>query len=255
VKLPEIALPEGSLFVGDLHLDPEGGVRTDRFLRWLERTRGAPVLVILGDLFEYWIGSAQLAETAPVLAAMRASVEAGSAIALVPGNRDFLLDARFEERSGARVHPHGFVARTGAGERVLVVHGDELCTLDVGYQRLRRVLRSGAVRALAPRVPAFLARSVARRLRGASVRAVSQKPSRAMEQQRDACSELALRHGCRTLVCGHAHRFRDETLAGGVRWLVVDAFGDARDTLRVEGDGNVALVRAAAPADGDRGSA
>lgn len=241
MRLPEVPLPAGALFVGDLHLDPAGDAGTAAFLAWLEGASGAPALVVLGDLFEYWVGPALLGQARPVVEALRGAVERGTAVHLVPGNRDFLLDARFERATGARLHPHGFVGLAPGGARVLVVHGDELCTLDRPYQRLRRVLRSAPMRAVAPRLPGAVSTFAARRLRAASKRAVSRKPSPAMEQQEAECRELLARHACTALVCGHAHRFRDERLDGGGRWLVVDAFGGERDTLEVGADGALAL--------------
>ncbi len=240
MKLPELELAQGTRFLGDLHLDPMGGEGTGRFLEWLAdaSAAGAPGVVILGDLFEYWIGPAQLEESAQVLEALRELATSGAAVLVVPGNRDFLLDRRFEERAGARVLPHGFVGLT-AGGRVLVIHGDELCTLDRSYQVLRRTLRSAPVRTIAPRLPGAVSRCAARRLRKASARAVDRKPSAKMEQQPEACLALARAHACSTVVCGHAHRYREQTLAGGVRWLVVDAFGGAKDTLVIDGEGSV----------------
>ena len=55
----EVELRPGTLVIGDLHLDVELADSLARFETWLERTRGAPRLVILGDLFEYWVGPAQ----------------------------------------------------------------------------------------------------------------------------------------------------------------------------------------------------
>jgi cytidylate kinase len=40
-------------------------------------------------------------------------------------------------------------------------------------------------------------------------------------------------------VCGHAHRFRRESLPGGARWTVLDAFGGARDLLCVSETGEL----------------
>ena len=54
--LPRIALPEGSLVVGDLHLDLEREEQVAGFVAWLAGLAGVPALVLLGDLFEYWIG-------------------------------------------------------------------------------------------------------------------------------------------------------------------------------------------------------
>lgn len=233
--LPELELEDGAALIADLHLDlanPGGGAA---FVGWLAGlvASGTPRLLILGDLFDAWVGPAhaRLAGAPPVLDALAAATRAGTAVAVVPGNRDFLLGASFERRTGARLFPDGLVGLAG-GARVLLVHGDELCTLDRGYQRLRRVVRSRAVRWLAPRLPDALALSAARRLRRASVRAVASKPSTEKAQQPEACRALAARHAAETVVCGHAHAFRDERLPAGPRWIVLDAFGGPRDVLR-----------------------
>jgi UDP-2,3-diacylglucosamine hydrolase len=252
--LPEVPLEPGTRVVGDLHLDVEDAAAVGRFTAWAEGARGAPRLVILGDLFEYWVGASQLAAAEPALAALARLTAAGARIDVVPGNRDFLLDASFESRTGACVRPRGFVGRLREdvpppAARVLFLHGDELCTLDRPYQRLRRVLRSGPVRFLAPRLPAPVARAAARRLRRASRSSVDAKPRASMELQPDACRAVARAHGCGTVVCGHAHRFRDEVIEDGVRWLVVDAFGGERDTLVVGEDGSIGppLAESVAP--------
>lgn len=237
---PEIELPAGSLLIGDLHLDLERSGDVESFVRWLEGLPRFPALVVLGDFFEYWIGQAQASSAGgrAVIGALSRLTAAGTAVEVVHGNRDFLLDAGFERATGARVHPDGFVGRTDGGGRVLVVHGDELCTLDRGYLRLRRVLRSGPVRWLARSLPRAVAAAVARRLRRASTAALESKPAAEAEQQPDAARQLVRASGATALVCGHAHRFRDESLAGGVpgggaRWLVLDAFGGELDLLRV----------------------
>lgn len=231
---PQLTLEAGTHLIGDLHLDVEVDGAAERFLAFAAAC-DAPRLVILGDLFEYWVGDAQAATPGgrAVLVALRRLVDAGCPVDVIPGNRDFLLGARFEEASGARVRPRGFVGALPGGGRALVVHGDELCTLDRGYQRLRRVLRAAPLRWAAPRLPLVVSQAIARRLRRASRSALATKPPLEAEQQPDAVRSLAAAAGCDVLVCGHAHRWRDEQLAGGPRWLVLDAFGDGRDLLTV----------------------
>jgi len=242
--LPEVDLAPGTRVIGDLHLDVEVDGEVEPFLRFLEAIRGAPRLIVLGDLFEYWIGPAQGRTPGGerLQAALAEHVRGGLAVDVVPGNRDFLLDRAFEERTGAHLRPDGLVGRLPGGERVLFVHGDELATEDRAYQRLRRVLRSAPVRGLAPRLPLPIARGIARRLRRASRRAVSRKAPTTSALQEPACRELARRHGAAVLTCGHAHVYRDEALRDGPRWIVVDAFGGRRDTLVVGGGGGLEVV-------------
>ena len=89
-------------------------------------------------------------------------------------------------------------------------------------------------------MPAPLGHWIARRLRRASEKAVGGKRAEELSIQPSAAVEAARASDCELVVCGHAHRFRDELLAGGVRLCVVDAFGGARDTLVVEADGQLA---------------
>ena len=248
----EVELRSGTLVIGDLHLDVEDPAALERFETWLAGARGAPRLVILGDLFEYWVGPAQgsLPGARRVTGALRRLVENGTAVDVIPGNRDFLLGADFERASGARIHENGFVGVPRDGGRVLFLHGDELATLDHGYRRLRAVLRSPLVTGMAPWIPRPLALGLAARLRRASHRAVSAKPRETLALQPDAVRAHARHHAADVLVCGHAHRFRDELFDGGPRWIVVDAFGGARDTLELfPGGFRVRVERPAAAPD------
>ena len=234
--LPEIALEVGTLFIADLHVDVERAEQVEGLLAMIARAERAPRFVILGDLFEYWLGRAH-EETdggRRILAALQARTRAGGAVDIVPGNRDFLLNASFERKTGAVVRAHGFVGVLPGGARVVCVHGDELATLDHAYQRLRRVVRSRAVTGLVPRLPLRVSRALARRLRRASTAAVAGKPKEVKALQRSAAERFLRAHDAQVIVCGHAHRFRDERLGDAGRWLVLDAFdAGPRDALVV----------------------
>lgn len=247
--IAERTLPAGSLVIADLHLDPAGGEGVDAACRWLASLVDVPALLVLGDLFDVWVGPAQarLAGADSVVRALAAYSGRGGWLGVVPGNRDFLLDASFERLTGAEVHRDGLLARLDSrdGPRALMVHGDELCTRDLAYQRLKRVLRSGPVTWLAKRLPLSVARLAARRLRRASENAVPHKTAAEKSMQAGACADLAARAGADILVCGHAHRFRDERLEGGPRWIVVDAYGGPRDCLRVGAGGQLLAGHAA----------
>jgi UDP-2,3-diacylglucosamine hydrolase len=179
-----------------------------------------------------------------VLDALRARVQSGTRIALVPGNRDFLLERSFSARTGVELFTEGFVGASDDGcGRVLFVHGDTLCTRDRAYQRLRSVLRAPPVTALAPRLPLAWSLAVARRLRRASVRAVAAKLPEEKSIQRDAVRAAAETAHAALVVCGHAHEYRDERLPSGTRWVVLDAFGGARGVLRFEAEGHLRFTR------------
>ena len=222
--------------IADLHLTDDGqdgGV--PNFLAWLRTVPPGEDLWILGDLFEYWLGPAHLSSPgfAPVLEALRALDAQGSHVRVVPGNRDFLLDAAFEEATGVELFAEG-VLLAWEGAHWLFLHGDELCTGDRSYQRMRRVLRSRPTRALFGALPQTLKRSLARRLRRASKSAVPKKDPAKIAMRPEAALECLEREEAQVLVCGHAHGFQDRELQGRLQWYVLDAFGaGSRDVLRL----------------------
>lgn len=222
---------------GDLHLDPAGGVEVDEFCDWLASVE-SPRLVVLGDLFEAWFGprTGSLPGAQAVLRSLLGAVQRGIPVDVIPGNRDFLLGGGFEARTGAVVHRGGVDLPVSGGARVL--HGDELCTLDRGYLRLRAVLRNPATMALAHVLPRWAGAAVARRLRRASVRAVAAKPAAEKEMQAAAAAATLDAASSRLLVVGHAHEYRVSEIGPGREWVVLDGWGGERDVLELRADGS-----------------
>ena len=93
--------------------------------------------------------------------------ERGIALYVMHGNRDFLLGKRFMKEAGAIWLPDPFVI-TAFGTRIVLAHGDGLCTADRGYQRFR-TFRAQPLRAAA------LSRVAVRHAPGASARACARK--------------------------------------------------------------------------------
>ncbi len=253
-RWPRVVLPAGSVFVSDLHVDVDDAAAVEALRALLADLTGAPRVVFLGDVFEFWIGRAQGESPGGrrVLSALAETARAGTAVDVVPGNRDFLLDASFERASGAVLRPNGLVGELPGGRRMLVLHGDELCTADLAYQRLRRVLRSPLTLAVARRTPAAVSRALARRLRRRSTRSVAAKDPAVLAQDPSEVRRLAALAGADVLLCGHAHRFRDERLPQGPRWIVLDAFREGLDLARVGADGEL-TAEASTGADGAAG--
>ena len=234
--LPELELLEGARVIADLHLDLGDPQSVAPFLAFLAGLKDCPQLVVLGDLFDVWVGPAQMSvdEAPRVLGALAHLEKQGTKLFVVHGNRDFLLEQKFAERVWGTLLPEGFVARLPDGSRMLCLHGDTLCTKDKGYQRLRRVLRSPPMLWMAPRLPYWFSRAVAKRLRRASVKAIAAKLPDEKSIQRDAVAASAREHRASIVLCGHAHAFRDEKV-GETRWIVLDAFGGRHALLHVLG--------------------
>ena len=197
-----------ALFVSDLHLTQDRPAANEAFFAFLEeRVPGADALYILGDLFEYWIGDDDLADPFHAIVAgfLRRTAQQGTQLLLMQGNRDFLLGEVFCQASGARLLDDPHVADL-FGERVLLMHGDTLCTDDAAYQQWRATCRSGQWK------QEFLSRSLEERrqtmlaLRAQSEAGKRDKPMAIMDVNEQAVQDALRAHGCRRLVHGHTHR-------------------------------------------------
>ncbi len=216
-----------TLFISDLHLAEDRPATTGRFERFLAReVPGADALYILGDLFEYWVGDDGLALDFParISGMLRAAARAAPTF-FMHGNRDFMVASRFGAETGIRLIPDPTVIDL-YGERVLLMHGDTLCTGDRAYLAFRAQVRNPAWQAAALAKPIEERIAIARGMRKDSEGAKEGKGEDIMDVAPEAVEQAFASSGCRVLVHGHTHRpARHEVEAGGracVRWVLPD---------------------------------
>jgi UDP-2,3-diacylglucosamine hydrolase len=210
--------------LSDLHLCPALPRTFEAFALHLQATDADAVLV-LGDLFEVWIGDEQAVQ--PFEHDCLKALERGSRrlwVGLMVGNRDFLLGDQALAIAGAhRLHDptvlHAF------GGSWLLTHGDALCTADREYQDFRREVRSPAWQ------QAFLARphqdraAVAGRIRAESQARKSALPDPGdwADVSADAAQHWLCASGSSTMLHGHTHRpGRHDLGQGHVREVLSD---------------------------------
>jgi UDP-2,3-diacylglucosamine hydrolase len=196
-----------TLFISDLHLDPARPDITTQFLTLLAgEAREAEALYVLGDLFEAWIGDDDPEpDRHRVTESIRRLGDDGVPCFFMAGNRDFLTGEVFRSRTGFRVL-HDPTVIDLYGRRVLIMHGDTLCTDDVQYQRFRRMVRDPAWQ------QHFLSQTVAHRAamvsqaRDASRAHTDRLPAAIMDVNKGAVDEAMRAHDVDCLVHGHTHR-------------------------------------------------
>lgn len=199
-----------TLFISDLHLDASRPEIAQQFIDFLHgRAHGAKALYILGDLFEVWIGDDDPDPIkALVMDALQALTQRGTACYVMHGNRDFLLGKRFCARTGARLIRDGTTIDL-YGKRVLLLHGDTLCTDDHAYQRLRRILRNPVSRALFRLMTLSQRQRLAQRLRAGSQAHLSNLSAQTpdiMDVNPAAVRRAFESHQVRYMIHGHTHR-------------------------------------------------
>ncbi|WP_148715983.1 UDP-2,3-diacylglucosamine diphosphatase [Chitinolyticbacter meiyuanensis] len=228
-------MPRRTLFISDLHLSPADPATAQAFARFLADTaREADALYILGDLFEVWVGDDQLDEPfyANVARQLKALADHGVAVYFMAGNRDFLCGDRFAREAGLTVLADPSVVTT-AGQRLLLAHGDALCTDDAGYQRFRRIVRHPLTQWLWLRLPYRWRNRKAAQIRDQSSSMNRSKAAYIMDVNPDAVVQLMRDNQCDTLIHGHTHRPTKHTVASGTRWVLPDWHAGVGGYLRV----------------------
>jgi UDP-2,3-diacylglucosamine hydrolase len=214
-----------------LHLSPARPALVDAFDAFCAGpARAAAGVYFLGDLFDAWIGDDQLREplAAHVAAAMRGVARAGVPVGVIVGNRDFLVGSRFAETAGARLLPEQIVVEV-AGTPTLLMHGDELCTGDVRYQRFRVWSRNRERQRRFLLLPYALRHAVGRWMRRQSGVEKAAKSEIIMDVE-PAAVEAAFRAAKVTrIIHGHTHRTALHRLVVDgrtcERWVLADWYG------------------------------
>jgi UDP-2,3-diacylglucosamine hydrolase len=196
-----------ALFISDLHLTAGDAETTRRFVEFMEGpARAARELYILGDLFEAWIGDDDDDQRlTPIVTTLRKLTDSGVACALMHGNRDFLLGARFCAATGTRLLGD-YERITLDGQPILLTHGDLLCTDDTRYMTLRSELRSKAWQRDFLARPLDERRQIASDLRQLSATEIAAKDEYIMDVNQAAVERTMREHDVTLLVHGHTHR-------------------------------------------------
>ena len=230
-----------TLFVSDLHLDASRPHITDLFIEFIrDEAANADALYILGDLFEAWIGDDVADPAGDRVANALANLHQSKVpVFFIHGNRDFLLGDAWSRRARVTLlaDPSLIVIE---GQPTLLMHGDLLCTDDVGYQAFRNQVHQPAWQR------EFLARSHTERsafaiqAREESRRQTASKESSIMDVNDDTVAKVMRAHKVTRLIHGHTHRpaIHDFDLDGvAAQRIVLGDWYEQGSVLRVDADG------------------
>ena len=214
------------VFISDLHLALERPATLQRFFHFMQADAPRHLeLVILGDLFEFWIGDDAAPAAKPVIDALAAATKAKQRVFLMHGNRDPLIGHDFARASRATLLADPIIVDV-AGMRTLLSHGDAWCTRDVAYQQFRAMARNPDSQR------GFLVKSVDERIamaKGArmlSDTAKSNKATDIMDVTPEAVIAALNSAGVRRIIHGHTHRPAAHVLdldgVAAERWVLPD---------------------------------
>ena len=200
--------------ISDLHLQASEASTFDVWQRYMATTTADAVL-ILGDLFEVWVGDDAVNDS-PFLQSC-AQVLNGAAqrlyLGVMHGNRDFLIGESFIQACRAHFLADPTVLRFGH-QSWLLSHGDALCLADVAYQNFRSQVRSPQWRSEFLKQTLSERQALARDIRNQSE---ARKRLGTAEVYADAdsalCQEWLTQAEAQTLIHGHTHQPADHVLS------------------------------------------
>lgn len=213
--------------ISDLHLCDESDALHDgpattqafiSFIHQLSQDAQCSALIVMGDLFEVWIG-----DDAPPTEASRAVIQsfqqlraAGKPIFLMHGNRDFLLGAKFCREAQCTALFNETVVVHYRGHRIGLVHGDQQCTDDTAYQQFRSMVRKPDWQATFLAKPLAERQELARSIRSESELNKSQQGYTDVNEK----AVLALMQELQspTLIHGHTHEGKSHRVKGLAAW-------------------------------------
>lgn len=208
-----------TLFLSDLHLSEKTPDTTADFKKFISYCQNnindIDNIFILGDFFEFWVGDDFQSEFSQDIFEKLATISNLASIKsyFMHGNRDFLLGKGaasgkgFEDQTGFTIidDPYCIILD---GEKILLTHGDILCTDDLAYQKMRLMLHNDLWQ------KEMLSKSIAERIQIAlAARKQSEQHNQhskqndyIMDVNQDAVNKLLQQRQCKIMIHGHTHR-------------------------------------------------
>ncbi len=193
-------------FISDLHLDKTRPEVNEYFIKYLlNLNKDITDLYILGDLFEYWVGDDDPMDGLDNIRSCITTLGERINIWYMHGNRDFLISEKICNVLKMKLLIDPSVININ-GVRILLVHGDTLCTDDIDYQKFRGLVRSKEWQSEMLAKPLQERLAIADTLRKKSIEANEGKDSDIMDVNAIEVEKLIRAHSPNIIIHGHTHR-------------------------------------------------
>lgn len=195
------------IFISDLHLGDDRPEIYRAFCRFLhDLDEDVKQLYILGDLFEAWVGHDSKNELdIKVIAELRLLAQRKVRVFFQAGNRDFLIDKKFAKAADLELLPDYHLYEYH-GRRVLLMHGDLLCTDDKSYLRFRSFVQNPLIKSLFRLLPSATRRKIGQDLRAKSSQGKESKSAEIMDVNQSTVIRTMEHFKVNQIIHGHTHR-------------------------------------------------
>jgi len=199
-----------TVFISDLHMDSDKPEITTQFLRFMADLKATKdkldAFYILGDWFESWIGDDDPdVEKRKAMQSVKELSDMEIPCYFMAGNRDFMAGEQFAKDSGCEILKDPTTIGL-YGTKVVLMHGDTLCTDDVEYQKFRAMSRNPAWQQQMGSLPLEQRIAMAAQLREQSKSETNNKSDDIMDVNKNAVLQAFAEHEADTMIHGHTHR-------------------------------------------------
>ena len=222
-----------TLIISDLHLTNVEMDKVKLFENFCnEHASKVDQLFILGDLFNSWIGDdVSLASYKKIINTLR-DLSQDTKVFIMAGNRDFLLSKQFELKSGCQLISEPYTLEHNAN-KFLLIHGDSLCTDDVNYQKLKRILRNPITKFIFLKLSKNIRLKLTGQLRNKSIEAQKYKNEELMDVNQEATDLLMSKYPGFDLIHGHTHRQKTHIEEKYTRHVLGDWANDKGNAIKI----------------------
>ncbi len=220
-------------FISDLHLSPERPEITAALEGFLaNQAKDATALYILGDFFDAWVGDDDHCDFAThIKNLLIEQSKRGIKVFFIRGNRDFMIGEALANACNFTLLEDETVVEL-YGKRVLLMHGDTLCTADVEYQEFRKMVRNPVWQQQVLALPISQRHAMAADLRSKSKSMNAMKAEDIMDVTLDEVVNIMDEFRVKVLIHGHTHRSAhhefEEKGKNHSRWVLGDWHSNAR---------------------------
>ena len=194
-------------FISDLHLSEKHPELTQAFFKFLNESKEACThLFILGDLFETWIGDDDNSSLhSEIKTALKSFTTNGPETFFIHGNRDFLVGELFAKETGITILPDPYTLEIN-GQKVILSHGDFLCTDDKDYIEFRNQVRDQNWQYSFLKKSLNERKQIAASLRVDSKEATAKKLDAITDVNKETVEDFINKYQPSLFIHGHTHR-------------------------------------------------
>lgn len=223
-----------ALFIADLHLTEARPDLIRQFLHFLtHRASSAKSLYILGDFFDAWTGDDCMLPWQNDIAKALKTYSLNHELYFMHGNRDFLIGKSFCNKAGCTLLSDTHVLQLHE-QKVLLLHGDTLCTLDKTYLWYRAIAHNPITKAFFYKLPKLLRTKITQGLQSISKNKKNSFKNNKerlyiVDAQPEAIEKMLRKYHVDIMIHGHTHRpcehkhsikNQDNQMIKATRWVL-----------------------------------